>query len=221
MRLCLECSGEIPSTAGPRVKLCSDECRAIRKKSEGRKWAAKKYKADPTAARSKLNAWRKGNIKKVREKERERYQIKRYGAHLDTMTYKEATAVKRGILYGYRSGLEQEVAKQIEANGKEVLFETDKIPYVWPARNAKYTPDFKLFRKDGSFFYVETKGLFETKDRQKHVLLKEQGAPEVRFVFSRSKTKISKGSPTSYGKWCDDHGFQYSDKSIPDAWFNE
>lgn len=137
------------------------------------------------------------------------------------MTYKQATAVKRGILYGYRSGLEETVAKQIEAAGKPIIFEEDKIPYVWPARKAKYTPDFKLFRKDGSFFYVETKGRFETKDRQKHVLLKEQGAPEVRFVFSRSKTKISKGSPTSYAKWCDDHGFQYSDKSIPDAWFNE
>ena len=131
------------------------------------------------------------------------------------------TAVKRGILYGYRSGLEAEVGKQIEENGHPVLFETDKIPYVVPTRNAKYKPDFKLFRKDGSFFYVETKGLFETKDRQKHVLLKEQGAPEVRFVFSRSKSKISKTSPTTYGKWCADHGFKYADKSIPDDWFNE
>lgn len=137
------------------------------------------------------------------------------------MTYKEATAVKRGILYGYRSGLEEEIGRQIEVAGKKVLFETDKINYVWPSRKAKYTPDFKLFRKDGSFFYVETKGRFETKDRQKHLLLKEQGAPEVRFVFSRSKSKISKTSPTTYAKWCDDHGFQYADKSIPDEWFNE
>ena len=87
------------------------------------------------------------------------------------------TVVKRGILYGYRSGLEETVAKQIEAAGKQVLFETDKISYVWPERSSKYTPDFKLFRKDGSFFYVETKGRFLTEDRQKHVLLKEQGAP--------------------------------------------
>jgi hypothetical protein len=131
------------------------------------------------------------------------------------------TAVKRGILYGYRSGLEETVAKQIEAAGKQVLFETDKISYVWPSRNSKYTPDFKLFRKDGSFFYVETKGRFLTEDRQKHLLLKEQGAPEVRFVFSRSKTTISKTSKTTYAKWCADHGFQYADKSIPEAWFNE
>jgi hypothetical protein len=131
------------------------------------------------------------------------------------------TAAKRGILYGYRSGLEETVANQIEAAGKEVLFETDKIQYVWPSRNAKYTPDFKLFRKDGTFFYVETKGRFLTEDRQKHLLLKEQGAPEVRFVFSRSKTTISKTSKTTYAKWCDDHGFQYADKSIPKTWFNE
>jgi hypothetical protein len=131
------------------------------------------------------------------------------------------TSVKRGILYGYRSGLEETVAKQIEAAGKEVLFETDKISYSRPARSAKYTPDFKLFRKDGSFFYVETKGRFLADDRQKHLFLKDQAAPEVRFVFSRSKTTISKTSKTTYAKWCEDHGFQYADKSIPEAWFNE
>lgn len=131
------------------------------------------------------------------------------------------TAVKRGILYGYRSGLEETVAAQIEAAGHPVIYETEKVGYCVPARNAKYTPDFKLFRKDGTFFYVETKGIFETKDRQKHLLLKEQGAPEVRFVFSRSKTKINKASPTSYAKWCDDHGFKYADKLIPEDWFNE
>lgn len=131
------------------------------------------------------------------------------------------TAEKRGILYGYRSGLEQTVAAQIEAAGHPVLFETEKIAYKVPERTAKYTPDFKVFRRDGSFFYVETKGRFEVKDRQKHILLQEQGAPEVRFVFSRSKAKISKTSPTSYGKWCETHGFKYADKSIPEAWFNE
>lgn len=131
------------------------------------------------------------------------------------------TAVKRGILYGYRSGLEAEISKQIEAAGKPVLFETDKIHYAVPSRKAKYTPDFKLFRKDGSFFYVETKGRFMTADRQKHVLLKEQGAAEVRFVFSRSKSRISKTSKTTYAKWCEDQGFQYADKSIPEDWFNE
>jgi hypothetical protein len=156
------------------------------------------------------------------EKGRRSYQKRKYGAVLDDMTYKEANAVKRGILYGYRSGLEETVAKQIEEAGHPVVFEADKFSYTWPARNSKYTPDFRITRKDGSVFYVETKGRFETKDRQKHILLKEtQNAPEIRFVFSRSKTKISKGSPTSYAKWCDDHGFQYSDKSIPDAWFNE
>jgi hypothetical protein len=131
------------------------------------------------------------------------------------------TSAKRGILYGYRSGLEETVAKQIEAAGHPVVYEADKFSYTWPSRNAKYTPDFRISRKDGSVFYVETKGRFLTEDRQKHLLLKEQGGPEIRFVFSRSKTTISKSSKTSYSHWCETHGFLYADKSIPPEWFNE
>jgi hypothetical protein len=157
----------------------------------------------------------------VQQYERERYQTQRYGIVLEDMTYKNARDTKRGALSGYRSGLEDEISDQIAAAGVPVLYEVDKLAYSVPQRTAKYTPDFKLFRGDGTFFYVETKGYFETKDRQKHILLKEQGAPEVRFVFSRSKTKISKNSPTTYAKWCEDKGFQYADKRIPGAWFKE
>lgn len=44
---------------------------------------------------------------------------------------------------------------------------------------------------------------------------------DIRFVFSNSKTKISKKSKTSYGMWCEKHGFPYSNKLIPKDWINE
>ena len=44
---------------------------------------------------------------------------------------------------------------------------------------------------------------------------------DIRFVFSNSKTKISKKSKTSYGMWCEKHGFPYANKLIPKDWINE
>lgn len=44
---------------------------------------------------------------------------------------------------------------------------------------------------------------------------------DIRFVFSDSKAKISKGSKTTYGDWCNKHGFLYADKLIPEEWLNE
>ena len=56
------------------------------------------------------------------------------------------TTTSRSVGYrlGFRSGLEERVSKQITKAGLELLYETDKIGYVVPARDAKYTPDFKL-----------------------------------------------------------------------------
>ena len=44
---------------------------------------------------------------------------------------------------------------------------------------------------------------------------------DIRFVFSNSKNKITKTSKTTYGDWCDKNGIKYSDKIIPDSWFEE
>ena len=64
---------------------------------------------------------------------------------------KHTTTRRRAIKNGYRSGLEDKTATCIAKSGCIVLFETDKIDYVVPARDAKYTPDFKLPKKGGFF----------------------------------------------------------------------
>lgn len=123
-----------------------------------------------------------------------------------------------GLKHGYRSGLEDKVAKALEALGIDPRYEQEKITYVVPTRKATYTPDFRL--PNGIF--VETKGRFVVADRQKHLFIKAQHPElDIRFVFSNSKAKISKTSQTTYAMWCEQHGFKYADKEIPSEWLNE
>ena len=131
------------------------------------------------------------------------------------------SSYRRGIINGFRSGLEDALSRQISEAGLTVEYETDKIKYLWPERSAKYTPDFRL-PKNGGFFYVESKGVFDVESRQKHLLIKEQHPDiDLRFVFSNCNQRIYKGSPTTYAMWCEKHGFAYANKRIPDAWLNE
>lgn len=132
--------------------------------------------------------------------------------------YKKVSIRSTAIKNGYKSGLEDVVAHQIEAKGLEVKYELEKIKYVIPLSNHTYTPDFKL--PNGIF--VETKGRFVPEDRKKQLLVQFQRPDlDIRFVFSSSKAKITKGSKTTYGDWCDKNGFKYADKLIPEAWFYE
>jgi hypothetical protein len=115
--------------------------------------------------------------------------------------------------HGFKSGLEETISSQIKERGIDVKYESEKIPYIIPASNHTYNPDFKL--PNGIF--VETKGRFVAADRKKHLLVKSQNPElDIRFVFSNSKNKITKSSKTSYG---DKNGFKYSDKIIPEDWF--
>lgn len=129
---------------------------------------------------------------------------------------------RRAIAKGYRSGLEETVSRQIEDAGLVVCYEQDKIEYVWPERSSTYCPDFRLPKQDGCFF-VETKGRFTVEDRNKHLLIREQhgDAYDIRFVFSNQNAKLYKGSPTTYAQWCEKHGFQYSNRTIPEEWLSE
>ena len=117
--------------------------------------------------------------------------------------------------YGFRSGLEMTINESLKERGIDGEYEQHIIEYVKPETHHKYHPDFKL--PNGIF--VETKGRFLADDRKKHILIKKQHPElDIRFLFQNSKTKISKGSKTTYGMWCDKHGFVYADKEIPEEW---
>jgi hypothetical protein len=123
-----------------------------------------------------------------------------------------------GLKYGFRSGLEERIAEYLTSKGVGFSFEERVIPYTTPPKQHRYTPDFEL----PNGIIIETKGRFVTADRQKHLLVKAQHPElDIRFVFSNSKTKISKRSSTTYGMWCERYGFAYADKVIPAAWLKE
>ena len=130
----------------------------------------------------------------------------------------KSTQKQIGLKYGFRSGLEESIANKLTSKGVGFVFEELVINYTKPEKPARYTPDFVL--ENG--IIIESKGRFLTEDRQKHILVKAQHPEhDIRFVFSNSKTKISKRSATTYGMWCEKHGFLYADKDIPDAWLKE
>lgn len=120
---------------------------------------------------------------------------------------------------GVRSGLEGQLKETLTMHGVSFLYEALTLPYIQPEVLRKYTPDFILIDNG---IVVESKGRFVTADRKKHLLIKKQYPDlDLRFVFSRSLTRISKQSQTTYAKWCETNGFRYADKYIPRAWVEE
>ena len=130
---------------------------------------------------------------------------------------KHLTSKQVGIAYGFRSGLEEKIAAQLEANNIDPKFETLKLPYR-VEKSCTYTPDFPV----GEKIIIETKGRFQTADRMKMLMIQKQYPQyEFRFIFSNARAKISKASNTTYARWCEKNGFKYADKAVPQEWIEE
>lgn len=122
-----------------------------------------------------------------------------------------------GIAAGYRSGLEESMAINLEERGVSFTYEEEKIKWL-DSKERTYTPDFVL----SNGIIIETKGRFVSSDRRKHKEIKKQyPGKDIRFVFSNSRAKLYKGAKSTYGDWCDKNGFLYSDKTIPEEWLTE
>lgn len=131
---------------------------------------------------------------------------------------KKQTPAQRGVAEGYRSGLEEQIAEQLQREGIACAYESITIPYVKPSKPSRYKPDFPL----PNGIVIESKGRFLTADRQKHLLIKAQHpALDLRFVFSNPNTRISKQSKTTYAAWCESKGFKYAKGYIPPEWLRE
>ena len=129
---------------------------------------------------------------------------------------KPLTSKQVGLKYGFRSGLEEAIAEELAVNGVIFSYEGSKLKYIKPEKEHTYTPDFFLPVQQ---IFIETKGLFTTADRQKMKLVRAQYPNlDIRFIFSNSKSRISKKSKTTYGMWCERYGFHYADKPIPKDW---
>ena len=117
----------------------------------------------------------------------------------------------------FRSGLEKRTADFL--NKRKVKFRYEEVKLKWQdLRMRTYTPDFVL----SNGIIIETKGRFISSDRTKHLFVKAQHPElDIRFVFSNPRAKLYKGAKSSYGDWCDKHGFQYARETIPVEWLKE
>ena len=128
-------------------------------------------------------------------------------------TRRKLSAKQVAKKYGFRSGLEERIAEQLDKAGVDYTYEEVKVKYIKPASQHVYTPDFVL----ANGIIVETKGRFLMADRQKHILVKRHNPTlDIRFVFSNSNARISKTSRTTYASWCEKNGFLFADKQIPE-----
>tara|TARA_R100000388_G_scaffold27975_1_gene21775 strand:- start:210 stop:617 length:408 start_codon:yes stop_codon:yes gene_type:complete len=122
---------------------------------------------------------------------------------------------KNAIKHGYRSGFEHKVADQLSENKINFEYEKTTIDYIKPETQHSYTIDFTL----PNGILVETKGRWVIEDRKKHLLIKQQHPElDIRLVFQNAKTKIRKGSKTTYADWCDKNGIIWAEKNIPKSW---
>ncbi len=121
---------------------------------------------------------------------------------------------KRPTTTPFRSKLEARVASALKGAGVDYTYESHKLKFT---RDCTYTPDFIL----PNGIMLEVKGYFEPSDRTKHLLVREQHPDvDLRFVFQNAGLRLNSRSTTTYGSWCDKHGFLWCAQAIPKEWLN-
>src|SRR3990167_4018326 len=96
---------------------------------------------------------------------------------------------KRVTVARYRSGLEQDVAFDLNKKGVVYGYESAVFRYVLPMQYHRYIPDFVL----PNGIYVEVKGRLTFYDRRKYLAVAESNPGiDLRFLFQRPGNRISK-----------------------------
>ena len=124
---------------------------------------------------------------------------------------------RRHLKRTYRSGLEEEAAAFLKSRQKKVEYEKLKIEWE-DLKYRTYTPDFEL----DNGIIIETKGIFSAADRRKHVEIQRQHPKlDIRFVFSNANARLYKGAKSRYCDWCEQKGFKWAHRVIPEDWLLE
>jgi len=113
---------------------------------------------------------------------------------------------------------ESEVCKKLMDDEVFFEYETLTIPFSVPESYHTYVPDVVL----GNGIIVEIKGRLTLANRHKHLYIQRQLPKlDIRFVLQNSKSKLYKGSKTTYAQWLDKHNFLWANKTIPQEWIDE
>lgn len=120
---------------------------------------------------------------------------------------------KRGV---FKNPQEARISRELHDMRILHSYEQHKITYTPSRTTAYYIPDFYIPHKN---IYIEYKGYFSCKDRQKHLDVRKcHPHLDIRIVFHNPNNKLSKHSRTTYGDWCNKHKITWAIKSIPKEW---
>lgn len=124
---------------------------------------------------------------------------------------------------GFRSGFEARFARGLERDGVPNRYESVTLEYTVPAKTRRYTPDFEIEMPDGTKFLVELKGMFTSDDRKKLRCVRTCHPDlDLRIIFYRASSRITKLSRTTYGQWATDNGFPWAElpkgDGLPLSW---
>lgn len=126
------------------------------------------------------------------------------------------TAKQYAKKVGMRSMGEVRCAAALDRMGIQWEYEPEKWTYQYKPQ--KYTPDFKCVDHN---IYIEYKGKMTNETRKKLLAIKMCNPNKILYmVFERPKNFIRKGSKTTYGDWCEQHGIEWSDQLPKEEWFN-
>ncbi len=117
---------------------------------------------------------------------------------------------------GFRSPPEAKLSAHLERLAVAYTYEAFRLSYVTPQT---YIPDFGLPLQ---CLVLEVKGYFAPSDRTKMLRIRAAHPHlDIRFLFTNPNTRISRGSKTTYGAWCDKHGFPFAKGPYPpDDWLS-
>lgn len=120
---------------------------------------------------------------------------------------------------GFRSGLEQKTADDLRARGVPFGFEEDVVRYTIPQSDHKYHPDF-VNRRNGQVY--ETKGIFDSTDRKKHLFIKAQWPDlDIRILAKDIDKPTNPGVKQTIRQWCAKHGIPCANLPVPQEWLDE
>lgn len=123
---------------------------------------------------------------------------------------------------GMRSMLEVFLAARLSVLKREGLikkFEYEPDVFHYQHLPQKYTPDFKVFKKDGSPIYLEAKGKMVYETRKKMLSVQRDNPGLALHMVFESNGKIGSGSKTRYVEWAEKHGIPASLKDIKEEWY--
>ena len=140
---------------------------------------------------------------------------------------------KEALRKGFASGLELDIAEQLDEAGEAYDYEKEALE-IWLevpknqrikckgcegrelVKNAKYTPDF--FLKSG--IIIESKGRFTAVDRRKALAVKQQH-PELDYrMLFQFNNPLTKGGKNRYSDWCIKHDIKYAVGKVPEEWLS-